>query len=300
MSWQDRPYNREEDYQFGSGEPQRRGGFGPRLGKKSFVTWLIVINAVVFILDQIFTGSMRASALSFSYWGNFNVEQAIYGGQVWRFFTYQFIHANLLHIAFNMIGLYFFGPLMEQHWGSRRFLAFYLLCGMSGAVLMSLFVLTIPAALGVGPNSMLVGASGSLFGILAACAVLFPKMRVQLIIPPVPMTMRTMAMVFLGIAVLVIIVGGNNAGGQAAHLGGALLGFLLVKAPFLLDWADRVSPREIQNNINAGRFERKQKQQRAKEQEVDRILDKVKREGLASLTSKERKTLNQASEQMRD
>lgn len=302
MAWEDRSYNRDEDYMFGSGERRSggRGGgmFRSRLGGKSVVTWLLIINAVVFVLDMILTGSTRASALSPWYWGNFNVQQGIYDWQIWRAFTYQFVHAGLLHIFFNMLMLYFFGPMLEQWWGSKRFLVFYLLCGVSGAFFMTFFTLTVPSLLNVSVDSNLVGASGSVFGILVGAAVLFPNQRVQLLIPPIPVSLRTLALVLLGIAVLTVIVGGQNAGGEAAHLGGALLGFILVKVPFLLDWADRLSPSAIQNNINEGRYQRQQQRKRNQEKEVDRILDKVKQQGLASLTAKERKTLNQASEDL--
>jgi len=121
----------------------------------------------------------------------------------------------------------------------------------------------------------------------------------MLIFPPIPMTMRTMALIFLGIAALSLLAGSPNAGGQAAHLGAALLGFILVKSPRLLDWADRFSPSAIQHNVNRGRFERKRKQAAAREAELDRVLAKVKEKGLHSLTRGEKKTLQQATDERR-
>lgn len=308
MSWKDRDYNREEASMFGGSSPRYGGGggvgggfgsrFGSRLRGGSVVTWLLVINVVVFLIDSVLSGSARGDALSLTRWGNFNVAQAVYGLQIWRFVSYEFLHLNFFHILFNMIALYFFGPLLEQWWGSRRFLAFYILCGVGGAVLM-LLLSFVPGLLGVTPQTPMVGASGSIFGILVGAAVLFPRMRVMLLLPPVPMSMRTLALIFLGIAVLSILVGARNAGGEAAHLGGALVGFILVKTPILLDWADRMSPSAIQNNVNKGRFERKQKQQHARQQEIDRILDKVRQNGLGSLTKREKKTLQQATDEMK-
>ncbi|NJL31790.1 MAG: rhomboid family intramembrane serine protease, partial [Phycisphaerales bacterium] len=84
----------------------------------------------------------------------------------------------------------------------------------------------------------LIGASGSIYGILLAAALVAPDMKVMLLFPPIPMKLRTMASVFLGIATLQVLVGSANAGGEAAHLGGALLGFLLIKQPWLLGWAE--------------------------------------------------------------
>jgi len=292
MAWEDRDYYREG--------PR----FGSRLGKGSVVTWLLVINCIVFVLDAILSSGMRIPAWLSPRWaGNFNAEQAIFGFQLWRWFTYQFLHADFFHILFNMIGLYFFGPLLEQWWGSKRFTAFYLLCGISSAVVFTLFVLLAPGVIlppGADGRAMpLVGASGAIFGILAGAATLFPRQRVMLIFPPIPMSMRTMALIFLGIAALSLLAGSPNAGGQAAHLGGALLGFILVKSPRLLDWADRFSPSAIQHNVNRGRFERKRKQAAAREAELDRVLAKVKEKGLHSLTRGEKKTLQQATDERR-
>lgn len=287
MSIETRSYYRDPSPRFGGG-----------LSGHSVVTWLMILNAVAFLWDGIFWGSHRASVLAFAPVGYFSVEKAVYGGQVWRFLTYQFIHAGFAHIFFNMLGLYFFGPMIERWWGGRRFLAFYLLCGVSGAVVASVLALT------VGPSVMplgapLVGASGSLFGILVACAVLFPTQRVMLLIPPIPMTMRTMAMVFLGIALLSVMAGSQNAGGEAAHLGGAVLGFVLVRNPGWLGWADGLSVPNVKGAVQEKRYQRTAHKQQADAQEVDRILAKVKRQGLQSLTAREKKALNRATESQR-
>ncbi|MEM8781437.1 MAG: rhomboid family intramembrane serine protease [Planctomycetota bacterium] len=290
MSFENREYYR-----------QPSSGFGGNWNTKSVTTWLIILNAAVFLWDGVFGGAARGSFLALAPYGFFSVDRAVYGGQVWRFLSYQFLHGGLFHIAFNMLGLYFFGPLIERWWGSRRFLVFYLLCGVSGAVVASVLALT------VGPTIMplqapLVGASGSLFGILAACAVLFPDRRVMLLIPPVPMTMRTLAIVFLTLAALSVIAGSQNAGGEAAHLGGAVLGFLLVRKPGLLGWADRlsaVSVPDLKGAVQEKRRQRASMREQLHDQEVDRILAKVKSEGLASLTDAEKRVLNADTQRKR-
>ena len=300
MAWHERDYNQTQTSEGGGfGGLRRGGGIGGGFGGASIVKWLLIINVVVFVWDSIFLGSQRGSGAALAPYAYFSVDKAIYGGQVWRCFTYQFIHADFFHLLFNMIGLYFFGPMIERWWGSRRFVAFYLFCGVSGAFVASL--LGVIPGLNIMPaRAALVGASGSLFGILVACAVLYPKMRVMLIFPPIPMSMRTMALAFLVIAALSVIAGSGNAGGEAAHLGGALLGFLLVKKPRTLDWADRFSPSAIQAGINSGRFEKKRKRGLAEQAEVDRILDKVRDKGLNSLTRKEKKILNDATRRQRE
>ena len=290
MGWEERDYHRDE------------GGSGrlfTRPGSMSVVTWLLVINAAVFLLDSIFTGSTRAGLLSLSRWGHFNIQDGIFGLQLWRWVTYQFLHGDLLHLVFNMIGLYFFGPMLEKWWGPRRFLAFYLLCGTCGALVLTGLAF-VPGLLPGGTDTFVVGASGSVYGILVACAVLFPRQQVQLLFPPIPMTMRTMALVFLGIAALSLIAGSRNAGGEAAHLGGALLGFALARRPSLLNWADRVSMPQRPPGQRLKRKLEKQAQADAREDaEVDRILAKVREHGLHSLTRGEQKTLKRATDRQR-
>lgn len=292
MAWYERQYNQETYRPGGDG-----GGAFARLGSHSVVTWLLAINAIVFVLDFILSEGVR-SPFSPRAWGYFSIETAFGSFQIWRLLTYQFFHVDFWHILFNMIGLFFFGPMIEQWWGSRRFLAFYLLCGATGAVVMTLLAF-IPGLLGITAATPLVGASGAIFGILVAAATLYPHQRVMLIFPPIPMSMRTMALVFLGIAALTIIVGSPNAGGQAAHLGGAAMGYLLVKWPGTLGWADNANISHWQQKRKHARVHKQQQSRLAEEQEVDRILDKVRDHGLHSLTRREKRTLNQATERKR-
>lgn len=304
MAFQDRAYYRDEG----------DSGFGSPLRGASMTTWLLGINIIVFFIDSILAGSSRGRWLAPSAWGHFSIDNAVYGLQLWRWFTYQFIHEGLFHILFNMIGLYFFGRLLEQWWGSRRFLAFYLLCGSLGAVVFTALA-HVPGVLNVTGRSELVGASGSIFGILAGCAVLFPHQRVMLLIPPIPMSMRTMALLFLGLSALSVIAGGQNAGGDAAHLGGALLGWFLVRRPRLLDFADRSTPAGLggfggsRSPGPLARWRQKRAEQRAERQrehearefaEVDRILAKVKANGLHSLTDREKRTLQRETDRKRN
>jgi len=305
MAFEQRDYYRER----GDGGGGGIGGFGRSLNMRSVVTWLLILNVAVAVWIGIFSGSQRGRWLDFYDLASFEVGSAIFGGQVWRLLTYQFLHAGFFHLLFNMIGLYFFGPLMERWWGSKRFLAFYLLCGATGAVIFTLIVLLAPGMLydmtavraaGYSEyDSGLVGASGSLFGILAACAVVYPHQRVMLLFPPIPMTMRTMALVFLGIAAVSLIAGSRNAGGEAAHLGGALTGFLLVKYPRVLGFADRVSPQAVRDRLGATMRQRETRRSEDLDAEIDRILDKVSREGLQSLTHKEKKLLQRDTERKR-
>ncbi len=293
MAYYERPYYQD----------QPRSPFGGRLTGKSVVTWLMIINIVVFLLDGVFHGSSRASALTPIQYFYFSIEKAFMELQLWRILTYQFSHADFFHILFNMIGLFFFGRMVEAHLGSLRFLVFYLLCGASGAVFMVLLQF-IPGLLRVDAATALVGASGSIFGVLAAAACIAPRQTVMLIFPPIPMQMRTMVLVFMGIAVISVLAGSRNAGGEAAHIGGAILGFILIKNLWMLNWTTKLrsirklSPSEVMARREQAARQKDAKKERKRREDVDRVLDKVHREGLASLSKREKKILQDDTDRL--
>lgn len=224
-------------------QPTRRSGFD--FGGWGVNGWLIAINVVVFFVGTSwFATAELENGQTFRYqpvyaWGAFSLDTAVYSGQVWRFLTFQFLHGGVNHIVFNMIGLFFFGRLVEQYLGSGRYLAFYLISGIGGPI--AYVLLYYLGILNYAPGTPLVGASAGLFGVLIGCAVIAPNARVQLLFPPVEMTMRTMAFVYIGIAVAVVFMfgqsGQGNAGGEAAHLGGAAVGYLLIRNPQWLSFA---------------------------------------------------------------
>ena len=209
-------------------------------------TWIIVINIAVFVLDSLTTryvfdpqtGLRFIASEPFAQLGHFSYVTAIQHLQVWRFITFQFLHANTTHILFNMFALYMFGPLIESYLGRRRFLGFYLLSGIGGAVMY--VVLLGLGFFGRDPRAAampLVGASAGIFGVLVAAARVAPHATV-LIYGAIPMRLRTLAWVLIAIAVLTIFSHGMNAGGEAAHLGGAAVGFLLISNPQWLNFLE--------------------------------------------------------------
>jgi len=208
----------------------------------SITAWLIIANVACYLLDcittrhLIFPDGSEILIEPLYEWGAFTAETAVFHLQVWRFITFQFLHASIMHIAFNMLALFFFGPLMESYLGRRRYLAFYLLCGMAGPMSYLLFYgLHVAAA---ERNTALIGASAGVFGILIAAAQVLPDVRV-LIYGVIPARLRTVAWLLLGVAVYTVFTNGRNAGGEAAHLGGAALGYLLIKNQRWLDMFGR-------------------------------------------------------------
>jgi membrane associated rhomboid family serine protease len=222
-----------------------RGGFG-EMRMWSITTWLIVINIAVYLLDLLC--SHQISEL-----GYFSMTTAISEWQLWRFITFQFLHASPSHILFNMIGLYFFGPIVESYLGSRKYLVFYLISGIGGGL--GYIALSLLGFLHDGPDTPLVGASAGIIGVIVGAARIAPDVRVMLLFPPIPLQLRTLAWICVGIAVYTVLTSGANAGGEAAHLGGALVGFLLIENQRLLNFADlrrrsRMRYRDWRNDMN--------------------------------------------------
>lgn len=319
MGFSDRDYAKA-DYQGGGG-----GGGGPRgpymsgpmrggVGGWSITKWLIVINVAVFVIDMLFLQTVAIGPYSkiemgvLKYYGHFSIDTAIQNYEVWRFLTFQFLHGDLFHLGFNMYALYIFGNLVERYLGSGRYLWFYLLSGIAGPLAyMGIVWLEL---LELRTWVPMVGASAGVFGVLIATARLAPEGKVQLIIPPMPMKLKHFALLLVGIAVFVVLTRGNNAGGEAAHLGGALVGFLLIGRPgidllsFLVRlWpfgkGKRVGVQGTSESVNAGNWQKKMDEMRKLQEEVDRILLKIDQEGMQSLTDKEKQTLVRATELQR-
>jgi membrane associated rhomboid family serine protease len=217
------------------------GGFG-NFRPYSITTWLIALNVGVFMADGLL---MRMNDSEFLYYGGpltrlgyFSVTLAVFHFQFWRFVTFQFLHSSVGHIFWNMIGLYFFGPIVESYLGGRRYLAFYLSCGAAGALM---YILLWACHILVDdPATPLVGASAGIFGIIIAAAKLAPGMTITLWFPPIPVTLRVLAWAYIGIAVYTVITYGRNAGGEASHLGGGLWGYLLISNQH---WLNYLTPR---------------------------------------------------------
>lgn len=227
------------------------------------------------------------------------------GFEFWRFLGYMFLHADVTHLLFNMMGLYFFGSIVEHFLGSKRYLAFYLLCGIFGAFVFMLLNIggllakehlgsVPPGLLPNSPLAPLIGASAGVFGVIFAAAYLTPNQTVLLYFVA-PIRLRTLAYGLVGIAVATVLLKGNNAGGEAAHLGGAIAGAWFIRHPHQLhgffDFLGRADPTSRSNKVRKARIAGAG----PSTAEIDRILDKVREHGLASLDERERATLREAS-----
>ncbi|MGA0844914.1 MAG: rhomboid family intramembrane serine protease [Luteolibacter sp.] len=257
------------------------------------VKGLIALNVAIFLIDLFTDHLLRA-------YGAYQIGPAWMGFQIWTLLTFQFLHGSLGHLLFNMMGLFFFGPHLERWWGSRKFLVFYLLCGAAGALFFTL--LTLFRILPDGYHSALVGASAGIYGILIGVAWVAPSMRVALLFPPIEMSMRQLAIALLVLAGA-MVVGGYlfpsvplfwNAGGEAGHFGGAILGYLLMRHPALLGRGG-VARSGHQLLRHEPKIRPRSQMTFDSNDEVDRILEKISRDGFQSLTEREREVLRDAA-----
>jgi membrane associated rhomboid family serine protease len=277
MGLYDRDYTQDSDG-YGYRQPMR---MGPGL-LTPVVKWLLIINVGVFLVS-VFIRPLGLVIYSLCPVDTTHWTHMI---QVWRWVTYQFLHSipGLGHIFFNMLMLFMMGPILERFWGGKRFLTFYLGCGVAGAILYTLL-----AGIGWLDAGTMVGASGSILGILAACAILFPQITLY-VWGIFPLPIRWLAVILIGISVYTIMQGrqGPNAGGEAAHLGGMVAGALYVYSQRLrIGWLDTWRRSQQQRQRNA---------QQSLQIQVDQILVKVKEHGIHSLTRGERALLKQATE----
>jgi len=223
--------------------------------------------------------------------------------QVWRLVTYMFAHGGFMHLVFNMWGLFIFGQAVERQLGSTRFAALYFVSGVTGGLIWLL------ANWGLRTGG-LVGASGAVFGVMIAAAMMFPNRVIVLLFPPIPMRLRTFVAIYAGIEVFAALRAGGGQIAHIAHLGGIAGGFVYMYAIGRTKGALKGLREHMRRRREeAGRkgFELVNDPEEEEDRfdgdltaETDRILDKIGRRGLQSLTSQERRTLELARERLRD
>jgi len=202
-----------------------------------------------------------------------------------------FLHGSLGHVLMNMLGLFFFGGDLEAELGLKRFLRLYFGCGIVAGVGWML--------ISGGSGATCIGASGAVFGVVGAFAALFPRREVMLIFPPVAMSASTLALVFGAIS-LVLLVGGSGEVAHAAHLAGGLAGYAYGC------WSRGVWPRVLSNLLAKRRRGRLRVLDNDADEppvnpaEVDAILERIKANGIRSLSRKQRRLLERASRKRKD
>jgi membrane associated rhomboid family serine protease len=217
---------------------------------------------------------------------------------IWQLFTHMFLHGGFSHIFWNMLMLWMFSTELETNWGSRDFLKYYFICGLGGGVLV-----VITAMIGLSSSVIpTVGASGAIFGVLVAYGLMWPN-RMIFIMGILPMKAWHMVLIFGGFDLLKGLSG--NAGGIAvfAHVGGGITGYIYLK----YGWKIMAHIENFINVFKARKFTVTEGGKSAGSQrgsdsphpdidrEVDRILDKIARDGMDSLSDSEKRLLDRAS-----
>ena len=267
------------------------GGGGLRIPPMTkCIKRLIIINAVVFFVQLVAgalgsrDGFIEAFALNPSAWNSVL-------SPVWQLVSYGFLHDPLSpsHILWNMLLLYMFGTWLEGVIGARRFLVFYLVTTVfGGGAQLAVSVLMLQVSEATGWGAPILGASGAVLAVIIAMATLEPTRRVILFI--IPMSMKTLAILVVGKDVLGLLMDLSQPGGGIAHivhLGGALTGFLAIRTGLV--WKDPL--KAILARIGAHQTEREV----GVRKKLDLLLEKINREGIASLSSSEKKFLKRAS-----
>ena len=196
---------------------------------------LIIVNVIFFIATLINEPFMTSAfALYYPTSPNFHW---------WQIVTHMFMHGGFWHILFNMYALYMFGCVVERMIGTKKFVIFYFACGLGAACLHSgvewLQAQSYMNAIAEGSTKAMqsyamlkavptVGASGAIYGVLIAYAMLFPQSQLTLIFPPVTLSAKAWVLIFVGIELITGITGTADGVAHFAHLGGMLIGFLLI------------------------------------------------------------------------
>jgi len=186
----------------------------------SMTNRIVLITVVIYFAVQEALFANALTGFEMFGWQNQNFKP-------WQLFTHMFLHGGISHLAFNMLALWSFGRVLEKVWGKTRFVLFYLICGIGAAVISQLV-----DQFFLGPvYGYTVGASGAIYGLLVAFAVMFPNFKIMLIFLPVPIAAKHFVPVLLLIDLTAGFTGfsifGQNIA-HFAHLGGALVGFLMV------------------------------------------------------------------------
>lgn len=288
---EDRDYMRQPEYE-------------PRI---SFTVALLVVNAIVFLVHCL---CLRFNALGTVTLENTYFALSLNGmshGYVWQLLTFQFMHANWMHLLFNSLAIFFFGRSIETALGGKRFLTLYFTSGIIGGVVQMLYALLLHEW-----DAGVVGASAGAAGLVGAFAMMAWNERFTMIFYFVPVTMRGKTLLFVSIvACLVLMMDTNSGVANAAHLGGILAGFFYVRQIVQGRWqlpqwklpSRAAAPRELAAKsvgqksswkLNAIPPAEDLTPDEFLQKEVDPILDKISARGIQSLTPREREILEKA------
>lgn len=221
----------------------------------------------------------------------------------WSGVTYAFLHGSFLHLLFNMIALFMFGPPVEDRLGSARFARLYFIAVLGGAALSFVF-------LPLAGNAVIIGASAAVFGVMLAFVLEWPDAPVLIFPLPFPVKAKWIVIFFAGLSLVAGLIGVRDGVAHLAHLGGFAAALLYLKGPALVrgraqapgaeSTAVLVHPFSTETARGLRPFGPRRRSADAKAlEEVDRVLDKISAGGLSSLTPEERRFLDEMSKRFK-
>lgn len=297
---------------------------------------LLIINVLAFVAKLVFPWLNDVGGLHFFMASDFHVYQLL---------TYMFLHANVTHILFNMLALWMFGRVMESVWGPRKFLFYYISCGIGAGLMQEIAQLIQFYPLISSDTSLLmvngmmlpadqlaeylnlfttVGASGAIYAILLAFGMTFPNERIFIFPLPIPIKAKWFVIFYAGVELLSAFSSSGDGVAHMAHLGGMLFGFLMIRywqrhpgssysrsngTQFFDNlknkfdhYRDRYKRRGDSSHdttkTDSTRYETDWEynaRKKASQDEIDRILDKIRKSGYDSLTKEEKQKLFDSS-----
>lgn len=296
---------------------------------------LLIINVLVYLLASV----VELGGKSLTDWGALHFFMAS-DFHVYQFITYQFLHGGFTHLFFNMFALWMFGCVIENVWGPRKFIFYYIFCGVGAGLCQEMVQYISFAADGLtslDPGQVLnvngqrlmtvdqimnlsstIGASGAVYGILLAFGMTFPNERIFIFPLPIPIKAKWFVAVYAIIEFVSAMSSVGDGVAHMAHIGGMLFGFLLIlywrKRPnsyfnvdatrqFFDRWSrtSRTRQTSYTNYTSNSSYSRPENdmeynaRKKARQEEIDKILDKIRVSGYDSLSKEEKRRLFEAS-----
>ncbi len=262
---------------------------------------LLIINGTIFLIFQIFGSFYPQFTMYLENLLGLSHIGFIQEFKLWQIFTYMFLHAGWLHIIMNLLVFWMFAGELEQIWGSKSFLNFYIFSGVGAGFF--IIILNYLIYLKYHINPVTIGASGAIYAVLAAYGISWPDRKVIIFPLFIPIKIKYMVILFGCISFFGTLASAAGTGGQISHIGhfGGIISGLLY---MFLKLRKSNKPKIVQKNDNIiSRVIRKAKISRKKKvietrieakKIIDELLEKIARNGMSSLSAKEKKDLEWA------
>lgn len=246
------------------------------------VRFLLVVNGLAFVL-QLFWDRQLVYLLGLTpvdFWALHTF---------WQPVTYMFLHGGVMHLLLNMLALWMFGSALENYWGTNYFLKYYFLTGIGAGLCNALLTPNSPA--------VIIGASGAVYGLLAAYGILFPDSLIYVWML-FPVRAKYMVIIFGAIEFVSSLRPGMSTVAHLVHLGGMVIGIIYLRWRSILNWVG-LKRRQRKWKVQVSERQKSDSAEAQLKREIDDLLDKVNEVGLENLTSWEKRRLKEMSDRLR-